>query len=236
MFSSFALIDSISSDGILTSCFVTPTATVGNQILFDELSDIDVLFQSEKSRDLGGIRIYNYSDCSIHVVKTRIRNYRWSDVDKSIIFSFDHKNIPWSNAAGFRVGRYNLVLPPSLRLIEFSLDGPLQETQTGRKMIIPQFKWDTTSNCQLVEAEILTSENFVSLRIEGYAAIDSNDKVFIASQILRYSVADIDLGEKDPTRSIVEKSRWLELKPNFMGIGININAIIEDALKYFKRS
>jgi hypothetical protein len=36
--------------------------------------------------------------------------------------------------------------------------------------------------------------------------------------------------------NITDKSDWLELKPNFFGLGINLNRIIKDAINFFRKS
>lgn len=47
---------------------------------------------------------------------------------------------------------------------------------------------------------------------------------------------NIEIPSDNTGENITNKTDWLELKPNFFGIGINLNKIIKDTINFFRKS
>jgi hypothetical protein len=64
--------------------------------------------------------------------------------------------------------------------------------------------------------------------------LDCRDSTYAVSHLLDYPIIS-PKARKTIANDIADKSEWLELKPNIAGIGINLNAIIRDAIEAFQR-
>jgi len=67
MYLDIVLIDQIGIDGVLTTYQITPSNNPRDRVVIDRLSDIDRDFEINDAMNIGGTRIYNSSNCSIHM-------------------------------------------------------------------------------------------------------------------------------------------------------------------------
>lgn len=77
-----------------------------------------------------------------------------------------------------------------------------------------------------------TAKVFDPSQTNNYVPVRESE--YVVSEILEHHIISREMRDT-VTDDIAGKSEWLELKPNFMGIGINLNKIIQDSIKAFRR-
>jgi len=237
------IIDYLDIDGVLYSYKITPK-TKRERVRIDRLIDIFPDFHRRREIDIGGIRIYNSESCSIALDETKLRSV--STTEDSIAFQFEHIGIPIGSSREGHGGYYNLILPPNFRLTDIHLVDPYDskhERIEDKKHFQYDVYWDTSCNTNLVTMMLRSGRGSFSFIAKGSAQIFDKEKgKFVDSIETEYGIARIsnyhildDNAKKILTDNIAEKADWLELKPNIFGVGVNLNKIIKDAIKAFKR-
>ncbi|MBK9924000.1 MAG: hypothetical protein IPP66_01795 [Anaerolineales bacterium] len=245
MYLDIVLVDYLNPDGVLTTYRITPKES-GEKVVIDRLRDIDTKFSSHDSMDIGGARIYNTSSCSIQIQQTKLRKYSPMDSDGLIFFTLEHLGIPVGSQRQAHGGYYNFILPPSFRFTDLHIVDPYDNNEHAiekKKHFRSDVIWDTSCNTSLAKMFLTSSRGTFSFILLGRAKLyDGNNKSeFLNAQETQYAVSSIfDYhiisadGKKTLTDDIAKKSEWLELKPNIMGFGINLNAIIKDSIQAFQ--
>lgn len=243
MYLDVVIIDYLDIDGVLYSYKITPK-TKRERVRIDRLIDIFPNFHRRQEVDIGGIRIYNSESCSIALDETKLRSI--STTEDSITFQFEHIGIPIGPSREAHGGYYNLILPPNFRLTDIHLVDPYDskhERIEDKKHFQYNVYWDKSCNTNLVTMELRSGRGSFSFIVKGSAQIfDKGKGKFLSSVETEYGIERIsnyhildDNAKKILTENIAEKADWLELKPNIFGVGINLNKIIKDAVKAFKR-
>jgi len=145
-------------------------------------------------------------------------------------------------------GFYNLILPPSFRFTELHVTDPYDATQSDpskRKSFRYNTMWDRSCSTQLVTMDLTSRRGSFSFHVLGTAQIFNGKNLdeYVDAHETEYSIANMldiriqmsNRAKSDLADKIAEKSEWLELKPNIMGIGINLNEIAKDAISAFKK-
>ena len=245
MYLDIVLVDYLSPNGVLTTYRIVPKDS-RERVVIDKLRDIDAKFSSPDSTDIGGTRIYNTSSCSIQIQQTKLRRFSPIDSSGSIFFTLEHLGIPVGSERQGHGGYYNFVLPPSFRFTDLHIVDPYDNREHAiekKKHFRYDVIWDTSCNTGLAKMFLTSSRGTFSFILLGKAKVfDSTDKAeFLNAQETQYAVSQIFDYHVIPYESkkalgddIAKKSQWLELKPNFMGLGVNLNAIIKDSIEAFQ--
>lgn len=245
MYLDIVVVDYLSPEGVLTTYRIVPKDSHG-QVVIDKLRDIDMKFSSRDSADIGGARIYNTSSCSIQIQQTKLRKFSLMDSDGSIFFTLEHLGIPVGSQQQAHGGYYNFILPPGFRLTDFHIVDPYDNREHAvekKKHFRNDVLWDTSCNTSLAKMFLTSSRGTVSFILLGKAKIYNFEakSEFLNAQETQYAVSQIFDYQAIPFESkkaladdIAQKSEWFELKPNFMGFGINLNAIIKDSIQAFQ--
>jgi hypothetical protein len=122
MYLDIALIDFLEKWGALTSYSVRPK---NGQVIIDLHINVDpsILSTNHDVLDIGGIRIYNSAQCSIHKRQARIRAWAINIHENAAAFGFEHLYLRVGSK-----GIYNLVLPKNWRLKELFIFRPSSTT------------------------------------------------------------------------------------------------------------
>jgi hypothetical protein len=241
------LIDILRPDGILTSYKVRPT-TGPRGLTMDRLRDIHPDRFGDADLDIGGTRIYNASRCSIDKMTSRLRAFDLGEDGHSFHFQFEHMGVPLGPSRQAHGGAYNLVLPPGWRCRSLFLSDPYDrkhEEVSRKKQFQFSVVWDPECSTQLAEMMMRSSRGSFSFVVAGTAslvAVDASDTRYVEARESKWSVAQlpdshlIDGEGRDRLASeLAEKSDWLELKPNFFGVGVNLNEVLKDAIQFFRK-
>lgn len=236
------IIDFLSIDGKFTNYRILPNQ--GRRVLVDRLPDV---YRSRAQNDvnIGGTRIYNSSECSIDEYQTRIRDFALDAEKQTIKFQFEHKGIPIGPSRNAHGGLWNLILPPGWKLTQLYIVDPYDssvEEIEQKKPFKYEVYWDTECDTQLIEMELRSGRGSFSFIVKGEASLFNIDGTeFISSSETSYGVEKINdnnLIDRNGSKLLSEKlnkvANWLELKPNFFGLGINVNQIIKDSIEEFK--
>lgn len=246
MYLDIVLIDYLAPNGVLTTYRLIPN-DARDRVVIDRLADIDMTFQSADAINIGGVRVYNSSTCSIRAQQAKIRHFTAYDSDNSLTFGFSHIDIPVGSQRSGHGGFYNLILPPGFKLTDAHVVDPYDRTQTEllkKKHFRHDIIWDTSCNTSLVSMFLTSSRGTFSFILFGKAKIFDASRMseYLVSKETDYAVTDIlnhpiitSNDRKTIADSIADKSDWLELKPNIAGIGINLNQIIEDSIHAFQK-
>lgn len=243
MYLDIVLIDYLSPNGVLTTYRITPR-DARDRVVIDRLSDIDMNFGSRDALNIGGTRVYNTSNCSIQVQQARLRQVMLSESDKSVSFSFEHMGIPVGSQRQAHGGYYNFILPPGFRFTELHVVDPYdhESDPVKKKHFKYDILWDTSCSTSLVNMFLTSSRGTFSFILFGtarvfdkdaaYAYCPAREDQYAVSGLLDYHIFS-SKERKALADDIADKSDWLELKPNFMGIGINLNQVIKDSIRAF---
>lgn len=246
MYLDIILIDYIDLNGVLTTYRVTPKMQ-NDKVVIDKLDDIDINYICSDSIDIGSARIYNSSNCSIQVQKSKIKKFSIDQASKSIFFSIEHKGIPVGSQRHGRGGYYNFILSPGFKFTNLHIVDPYDNSQREierKKHFQFDVIWDTSCHTSLAKMFLTSSRGTFSFLLLGNAMLyeQANELAFLRaseSQVAVSGILDYQFLCKNDRQAlandIAQKINWLELKPNFMGIGINLNAIIEDSINAFQR-
>lgn len=246
MYLDIVIIDYLNVDGSLSTYKILPLEN-RNRVVIDRLEDIYRDFRRGSEIDIGGVRIYNGSSCSIEKYEAKIRNFSFSE-NNEMLFQFEHMGIPVGSNREAHGGFYNLLLPPNFKITDLHVVDPYDRTHAepiSKKHFRFNVIWDTACNTSLVKMDLSSGRGTFSFILLGKAKIynpedsssmylESTESKYAVSSILDYHIID-DNGKDKVAKEISEKSEWLELKPNIFGIGINLNKIIKDCIQTFKR-
>lgn len=89
----------------------------------------------------------------------------------------------------------------------------------------------------MVEMELRSKRGSFSFEVMGTMSLidtDEHDTNYVQSNITNYAIERLEnirimdsVGQNLVSSQLAEKVKWLELKPNIAGIGLNINVILE---------
>lgn len=245
MFLDIVVVDFLSPDGVLTTYRVVPKQ-FGN-VIIDRLRDVQPDRLNEADVDLGGVRLYHSADYEIQSTASRPRAVRFDHATGHLDFQFEHLGIPVGSFKHAHGGVYNLLLAPGWRAINLYVSDPYDKSTddpTQKKQFRYDVFWDPACFTQMVEVLLQSGRGSFSLIIGGSAEPYSNTSAtFVSAAEHSQSISGLMGGhlalppdaEKALADDLVAKSEWLELKPNFFGIGLNLNAIVRDAVGFFRR-
>ncbi|HPK99704.1 MAG TPA: hypothetical protein PLZ39_17705 [Verrucomicrobiota bacterium] len=241
------LIDVLRPDGVLTSYKVRPT-TGPRGLTMDRLRDIHPDRFGDADLDIGGTRIYNASRCSIDKSASKLRAFELGEDRHSFRFQFEHTGIPLGPSRQAHGGAYNLVLPPGWRCRSLFFSDPhdrRHEDVSRKKRFQFSVIWDPECSTQLAEMMMRSSRGSFSFVVAGTASLvaaDASDTRYVEARESQYSVAELSDsllidgdGRNRLALELADKSDWLELKPNFFGIGVNLNEVVKDAIQFFRK-
>lgn len=245
MYLDIVLVDYLSPDGVLTTYRVTPK-DINEKVVIDRVTDIDSSFMSPDSLNLGGARVYNSSSCSIQFQEAKLRRFGVIENENTISFGLEHLGIPVGSQRQGRGGYYHFVLPPSLRLTELHIVDPYDNSHrdpTQKKHFQYDVFWDKSCNTSLATMFLTSGRGTFSFILLGKAKLyDSvNTSGYLSARESAHAVTELlnhpsisPYIQNAFAEDIARKSEWLELKPNFFGIGFNLNAIIRDSIRSFQ--
>lgn len=144
MYFTCALINDLSIEGMITNLLVKPK---DGQLVIEKLRDVDRQNLVFDSRDLGSMRIYNYSTCKIPCeIKVPLGVFEYDPVSSRLLFEIRHENITVGNEPGY-VGFYNMILPTNWQMTKFVVEG----LDGSEKEMHFNLIWDSLVNSQIVE-------------------------------------------------------------------------------------
>lgn len=240
------LIDFLAPHGMLTTFRILPIRS-NARVTIDRQRDIFPGYTDQLAKDIGGTRIYNFSSCSIERFDVHLRSFEAHQFDHSFSFRFEHMGIPVGSMRQGHGGHYNFVLCPGWRLRDLWVSDPYDtrhESVERKKQFRHNVLWDPECKTQLVEMELSSGRGSFSFIVKGTASLLAEDDPsieYVQAATSPSSVRSLgQLGWGDDASSkmadeLVHVANWVELKPNIAGIGINLNAIIQDSFNIFRR-
>lgn len=240
------LIDQLAPDGVLNSYRISPKSD-SRRVVIDRLWDIFPDHYGKDDVDLGGTRIYNASQCLIDRFTSRPRAFRADAGNQSFHFQFEHMGIPLGSSKRGHGGMYNLVFPPGWRCQELFVSDPYDHGNPHlpeRKQFQHSVIWDPECSTQLVEMSMRSGRGSFSFIVSGTVSIVSagSTSAYLEARESSYSVkqlSDVRIldkrGRDRLSQELAEKSDWLELKPNVFGVGVNLNQVVKDAIRFFQK-
>ncbi|MFN8560033.1 MAG: hypothetical protein U0531_22645 [Dehalococcoidia bacterium] len=246
MHPSLVLIDMLNPAGLLTSYKIRSTTGFGG-LTIDRYRDIDRELRDDASVDVGGVRIYNSANAIIERIQSQLPPPAFRAETSAIEFSIEHLGVPLGRQQDGGWAMYNLVLPPGFRLRRLKTE----DTTPGpaAKVMQEYVSWDTECATQLVElslgASVRSARGWISFAVQGSAqlvAAAPTDTVYVDARESQWSIAHLaepgildDAGRRQLADELADKADWLELKPNFFGIGVNLNEVIKDVIGHFQK-
>jgi hypothetical protein len=64
--------------------------------------------------------------------------------------------------------------------------------------------------------------------------VQARESPYSITQLSNVHILDKE-GRHRLTKELAEKSDWLELKPNVLGVGVNLNQVVKDAIRFFQQ-
>lgn len=240
--------DFLNSDGTVTSFTHTPKkdANGTNKIRVD--SSIEYKRTREhRNKEVGSHIIHNFIDC--HLEKTITppnKNYKIDSTEKFMCFEYNHMYIPLGPSNRGNAGRWSLILPEGWRLTELYLSDPFDsraEEVERKKQFNHKVYWDTQNLIQLIEMDLRSRRGSFSFIVKGKAInitkiSEPTQTNFINCEesILGLKALNkVSIGLSDRFNNLEKINNFLELKPNFAGLGVNINEIINHLIKAKER-
>lgn len=238
MYLEVAIIDYLNVDGKLTNFNITPKE-LNNRVIIESLSNIQRR-RNNPNLLVGGTMIYNSNQCQIRKLETPLRILNNAENPNIISFHFNHIKLPLGPSNQGHGGMWNFILPPRWRLRDLKVINPYDkssEVLEEKKEFKYTVHWDEASNTQMVEMELKSNRGSFSFEVIGTMSLIDTDEQninYVQSYITNYAVERLENirimdteGQKMLSSQLAEKAKWLELKPNIAGIGLNINAILE---------
>ncbi|MCB9365685.1 MAG: hypothetical protein H6506_04890 [Calditrichaeota bacterium] len=237
------LIDIVNIDGTLSSIQVRPRNS-DSRVQIDRYRDIHPDRYHDEV-DIGGNRIYSSSNCTITEIRTNLKSIKL--VDNKLGFHFEHMHVPIGPSREAHGGIYNLVLPIGWRLSNFGIVDPY-DTSTDDIQRKRQFQyrcyWDKKYLAHLVEMDMRSGRGSFSFIVWGDAALrsKSDDRAFdcyeVEDVIARTSSPWIvdEEGKKQLASTIAKRLDWLELKPSFYGIGVDVKKMLGKLIEELKNT
>lgn len=256
------MIDYLDPDGGLTTWNVRPNES-SDSVVVDKLTDI--VSGKGDGRDAGGVRIYNSDSCVITKHETHLRRVSSDDHTLSFQFEhigvpltrgLYHLVLP----VGFRLTEFRVIDPydyyrnQMLTLDELSVGAPgemvHEENFEEHDELQHTLNWDTVCNTQLARMEMRSNHGSFSFIISGEAELyepSNPEGRYVSCHAVEDAVGAMfhlpgpqdfldEGGQERLSEDLAGKIDWIVLQPQIFGIGVNLNAIIEDAIERFKRS
>lgn len=237
MYMKTLLIDYLGLDGILRSYRVY-AKHADDPVVVDRLSDVDGPTLGEHDIDIGGTRVYNSDRLEIVRSSTQIREFDVSAQGEEFTYIVEHYGLAVGLSRQAEGGMYYFIGPSGFRATRLFVSDPYdQKTDDDymRKQFTYTLKWDTEFKSQLLEMPLRSSHGTFSFRTGGVFRLEDRDGSFVDCEseesILTSVPNEPVLGDESRRpiwRDFVKLSRLMELKPNFFGIGVNLNKLIED--------
>jgi hypothetical protein len=238
MYLEVAVIDYLNVDGQLTNFNITPK-DLNSHVIVESLS-IAQRLRSSPNLSVGGTMIYNSVDCQIRKIETRLRTFTQASTSNIVSFQFNHKNLPLGPSNRGNGGLWNFLLPPRWRLRELKVVDPYDNTSeimSEKREFRYSVFWDEEYDTQLIEMELRSNRGSFSFEVIGTMSLidtDESEVLYVPSFTTGNAVERLENirildngGKQILAYQLADKAKWFELKPNFFGIGLNINAIIK---------
>ncbi|MED2688629.1 hypothetical protein [Bacillus toyonensis] len=238
MYLEVAIIDYLNVDGKLTNFNIVPNE-LNSHVIVESLANIQ-RSRSNSNLLVGGTMIHNSSQCQIRKLETQLRISNPIPSSNIVSFQFNHRNLPLGPSNKGHGGVWNFLLPPRWRLRDLKVINPYDnssEVMTEKKEFRYTVYWDESSSTQMVEMELRSNRGSFSFEVIGtMSLVDTDEKGtnYVQSNITNYAVERLENirimdseGQNKVSSQLAEKVKWLELKPNIAGIGLNIQAILE---------
>lgn len=233
MYLTSIIIDIISDDKKLKTITIFPRRT-NEKVIVEHLSNLN---SSKDKSTFGTVQIYNLDNCKIKVNELDLKAIHGNGAD--LFFSIDHIGIPIGNPSKHPMGMYNLILPQQYNLQDFHIVDPYDDKKNDieKKHFQYETLFDNKQNRHVVKMYLHSAKyDTFSLKVFGSASkekvINSSLNVINGKNIIA-DIADSNyeysFGKK-AKKFIKNLSKYLELKPNVVGIGLNINSILEDQI------
>lgn len=246
MYLEVAVIDYLNVDGKLTNFNITPK-DFNSHVIVESLS-IAQRLRSSPNLSVGGTMIYNSDQCQIRKMETQLRNFTQTSTSNIASFQFNHKNLPLGPSNRGNGGLWNFLLPPRWRLRDLKVVDPYDNTSeimSEKREFKYSVYWDEEYDTQMIEMELRSNRGSFSFEVIGTMSLidtDESEVYYVPSfttSIAVEKLEDIRIldngGKLILASQLAEKAKWFELKPNILGIGVNINAIIESVDSYISR-
>jgi hypothetical protein len=235
--------DFLTLDGTVTSFTLTPLKDTNgtNKIRVDSAVEFRRT-REHKDKEIGSHIIYNFNDCNLETTTTPPSNGFTIDSTKnSMSFEYSHMNIPLGPSNRGNAGRWNLLLPEGWRLTELYLSDPYdnkEEDVKKKKQFNYKVFWDTQNLTQLIEMDLRSRRGSFSFIVKGKARnitkITEPTQVDFTrcteSNFGLKTLNEVSIGFSNNINILDKINKFLELKPNIAGLGININEIINHLL------
>ena len=238
MYLEVVVIDYLNVDGKLTNFNIRPR-DLNSRVIIDSLSNV-YRSRNDSIFLVGGTIIYNSNQCQIRKLESNLRSVVPVPSSDIISFQFSHMHLPVGSSDIAHSGIWNFLLPPRWRLRDIKVVNPYDKTSeimSEKKEFIYNVYWDETSSTQMVEMELKSKHGSFSFEVIGtMSLIDTDEKEinYVQSDINNSAVEKLEnirimdkKGQEVLSSHLAEKAKWLELKPNIAGIGLNVNAILE---------
>ncbi|MFE4120087.1 hypothetical protein [Priestia sp. YIM B13486] len=230
--------DFLSLDGSLNSFTLTPKENITGtkRVRADRIIEFKRT-REHANKEFGSHIIYNFSDCNLETATTSPNTHFNVDPNNgTMLFQYNHMNIPLGPSNQGYAGRWSLILPTGWRLTEIYLSDPYhkEEKIEKKKQFSYSVYWDTINNVQLVEMELRSRRGSFSFIVKGKASKYISQRNFIpCSEInigLRDKLIDSNIGRSQNVNIFKKINKFLELKPNIGGLGLNLNEILNHFL------
>lgn len=232
------MIDYLNVDGKLTNFNIRPK-DLSSHVIVEQLSNV-YRSRSDSIFSVGGTIIYNSHQCQIRKQETKLRSVIQAPAQNVFSFQFNHMHLPLGPSNTGHAGLWNFLLPPRWRLRDLKVVNPYDntsETMIEKKEFMYTVYWDEVSSTQMVEMELRSNRGSFSFEVIGTMSLidtDGEEVGYTESIITNYAVERLENiriidseGQAMLSSHLAEKAKWLELKPNIAGFGLNINAILE---------
>ncbi|MGI8313814.1 hypothetical protein [Halobacillus mangrovi] len=246
MYLEVVVIDYLNVDGQLTNFNIKPQ-DINSHVVVESLSTAQRL-RSSPNLSIGGTMIYNSEQCQIRKLETQLRTFTHASTSNVVSFNFNHKNLPLGPSNRGHGGLWNFLLPPRWRLRDLKVVDPYDNTleiMSEKKEFRYSVYWDEEYDIQMIEMELRSNRGSFSFEVIGEMSLidtDESEIHYVPSLTTRSSVEKLegirilDKGGKFILASqLADKAKWFELKPNFFGVGLNINAIIQSIDSYIAK-
>lgn len=245
MYLDIVIIDYLHVNGVLQTFRIVPRHSPDSErVVVDRLSDIDRSFDTQhRDVDIGPFRVYNIADCRISESRAKLKTFsKYNDLIK---FNYEHMYIPVGMSNQAHHGYYCLMLPGGYQINELFIVDPFDKpgsTPNKRKQFRRHTVCDSKKNAVSVVLELRSNRGsfsfqlYCNLRHIGHLSKEAiyKDKYteeYWSDDALEY-LSHLTYEKADSLRDhiftqIGEGADYLELKPNFFGIGFNLNKIIK---------
>lgn len=240
------LIDLLGPNGVLDTYKIRPKGDAVD-LTIDRYSDVLPERFSDDDLDIGGTRLYNATHSSIERIRSRLKSFTQRG-DNFFSFQFEHMGIPLGPSQQGVSGIYNLVLPSEWRCSELYISDPYDKQHDEikkKKQFQHSVIWDPKCSTQLIEMQLRSRRGSFSFIVTGSAShiggpppatpyVASEERYGAVSQIPFELPPDPKITRQDADE-LAGGFKYIDLKPNFFGLGINFNKIIKDVIYRFKK-